>query len=374
MKTEQINIRLEPDLLAALERVAREESLERGDVIRRLLERSIERWELERAVHGYQSGDMSLGGAAEEAGITQWELLEAIRASGIAYPLRSQDVDERLSELFSEGFRTRLQWMETDVETLADIPPRPGGVLLIGINPAPISVAAGHYYQGRIGKRLWRRLERVGLLVNPQPGAEDEAFARAGHGLTDLVKRPTASSKELHEAEFEFGIEKLRSNVIEWNPALILFAFTEPARRLLANAVQPGPGPSFEGIPTFLLSGPYAAAAETKRINEELTRIIGDRVTETVSDGARSQRVTANDLAHGQIRLPRDAKRFFPPSREDVEVILRGRRLVCSYDPRTGPDRERSAVLRVGAALRDLVAEDEILRVSRGLAGIVQLD
>ncbi len=102
--------------------------------------------------------------------------------------------------------------------------------------------------------------------------------------------------------------------------------------------------------------------------------MLGERVAEPVADGARTQRVTANDLARGQIRLPRDAKRFFPPSREDAEVIVRGRRLVCSYDPRTGPDRERSAVLRIGAALRDLVAEDEILKVLRGLAGIVQLD
>ncbi len=174
-------------------------------MIRRLLERSIERWALERAVHGYQSGDLSLGRAAEEAGITQWELLEAIRASGIAYPLGGQDVDERLSELFSAGFHTRLEWMGTTVETLADIPPRPGGVVLVGINLAPISVAAGHYYQGRIGKRLWRRLERLGMLDKPQAGAEDEAFARAGHGLTDLVKRPTVSPRELLEEELGSG-------------------------------------------------------------------------------------------------------------------------------------------------------------------------
>ena len=41
MKTEQMNIRLEPDLVAALERVAREEALDRTTTVRRLLELSI---------------------------------------------------------------------------------------------------------------------------------------------------------------------------------------------------------------------------------------------------------------------------------------------------------------------------------------------
>ena len=42
MKTEQINIRLDADLVAALERVAREEALDRTTTVRRLLETSIE--------------------------------------------------------------------------------------------------------------------------------------------------------------------------------------------------------------------------------------------------------------------------------------------------------------------------------------------
>ena len=76
-------------------------------------------------------------------------------------------------------------------DTLPDFPPKPGGALLAGINPAPASVARGHYYQGKLGLRLWKRLESVGLLVGAVPGQEDEAFVAAGHGLTDLVKRVT---------------------------------------------------------------------------------------------------------------------------------------------------------------------------------------
>lgn len=367
MKTEQVNIRLKPDLAAALDRVAREEALDRGTAIRRLLETSIRRWELERALLGYQRGELSLGRAAEEAGLAQWELIDAARAAGIAYPLDAHDVERRLASLARRGRP------EASV-TLPDIPPNPEGVLLVGINPAPASVASGHYYQGRIGQRLWRRLERLGLLENPVPGAEDEAFAHAGHGLTDLVKRPTASAAELTEEEFRSGVEELGRKIRDWKPRLILFAFKEPARRLLGEA-SPGPCAPFEGVPTFLLSGPYASRAETERIDEEFRGVLRQPNAPEPSNLERTQRLTANDRSRGQIRFSRSAKRFFPREKSTVEVVLRGRRIKGNYNPRLGPDRERSAVLAVEKSfLRDLVREGEALRVSRGIGGVVRLD
>ena len=368
MKTEQINIRLEADLVSALERVAREEALDRATTIRRLLESSIKEWELERALLGYRRGEVSIGRAAEEAGMTQWELIDAVRAAGMAYPLDAKDVGDRLDELETGVAAQR--------DTLPDIPPDPSGVLLVGINPAPVSVAAGHYYQGTLGRRLWRRLERVGLLEEPTPGSEDEAFARRGHGLTDLVKRPTRSSAELSASELAAGTETLRTKIREWKPGLILFAFKEPARRLLGPDVRPGVGPELEGVPTFLLSGPYAAAAETDRIDAELLSVLDrEAPRKPREDSERTQRVTGNDRRVGQIRLPRQAKRFFPSAKGSIDVVLRGTRLEAEYDPRLGPDRERSAVLRVGAdPLRQLVRENEVLRVSRGLGGVALLD
>ena len=364
MKTEQINIRLKSDLAAALDRVAREEALDRATAIRRLLETSIKQWELEHALRGYQTGELSVGRAAEEAGLTHWELIDAARLAGIAHPLTGAEARHRLTEL--TGRRER---------TLPDIPPAPGGVLLVGINPAPRSVAAGHYYQGRLGQRLWRRLERIGLLEDASPGAEDEAFARAGHGLTDLVKRPTASAAELGADELEDGIETLRAKIGSWKPGLVLFAFREPASRLLGGAVAPGPGPELDGIPTFLLSGPYVPRAEAARIDAELKALLGKDRAPASGDGERTQPVTKADLAAGRIRLPREAKRFFPSERARVEVVVRGIRLTGRYDPRTGPDRERSAVLSLGReALAGLVQANETLRVTRGPAGVALLD
>jgi TDG/mug DNA glycosylase family protein len=259
-------------------------------------------------------------------------------------------------------------------ETLPDIPPQKGGVLLVGINPALPSVAAGHYYQGRLGQRLWRRLARVGLLSDAEAGKEDEAFARDGNGLTDLVKRPTATAADLRTEELDEGIDALRSKIRKWKPGLVLFAFRPPAERLLGHSVRPGPGPSFEGVPTFLLSGPYAATSETERIDDELGALLEKHAEDgALAPDATSQRVTRTDIENGRVRFPRAAKSLFPRGRTYVDVAFRGSRTVARWDPRFGPDQERSGVLLVGRALSEKMGEGEVLNVRRSPDGAIEL-
>ena len=203
-------------------------------------------------------------------------------------------------------------------DSLPDIIPKSSGILLVGINPSPVSVRAGHYYQGRLGKRLWGRLARLGLLRNADLGAEDDAFARAGNGLTDIVKRPTPSVKDLNEQELSQGAIALREKIRSWKPGLILFSFREPAVRLIGKSARPGRCGEIEGVPTFLLSGPYAPSSEADAIDRELLSLIGKKpivVPTTIEKslppesrnyagkgtlgGSKTQRVTAVDLRAG---------------------------------------------------------------------------
>ena len=136
--------------------------------------------------------------------------------------------------------------------TLPDRPCQPGGILLVGINPSPVSVAAGHYYQGRLGQRLWGRLRRLDALTDDPGSWEDDAFVAAGNGLTDLVKRPTDAADQLSAQELAAGRTALLDKVRAWQPGLLLFAFRPPAEALLGKSIAPGRGPDFEDIPTFL--------------------------------------------------------------------------------------------------------------------------
>jgi hypothetical protein len=85
------------------------------------------------------------------------------------------------------------------------------------------------------------------------------------------------------------------------------------------------------------------------------------------SRSGRTQRVTAADLRAGQSRIPSigsaSTKSLLPPMKGTIDVTLRGRALRAPWDPRMGPDRERSGVLRIGPVLRQLVDADEVLEV-----------
>ncbi|HEX7223850.1 MAG TPA: hypothetical protein VF231_11400, partial [Candidatus Limnocylindrales bacterium] len=54
--------------------------------------------------------------------------------------------------------RTTLVLDGRPVETLADLPPLRDRLLFVGLNPSPVSVEAGHYHQGRLGRSFWNRL------------------------------------------------------------------------------------------------------------------------------------------------------------------------------------------------------------------------
>jgi hypothetical protein len=78
----------------------------------------------------------------------------------------------------------------------------------------------------------------------------------------------------------------------------------------------------------------------------------------------RTQRVTAEDIATGQLRIPRGAtKALFPPVRQDVTLEIRGLKATCRWDPRYGPP-ERSGVVRIGrAAAREFLRPGDVLNV-----------
>ena len=113
--------------------------------------------------------------------------------------------------------------------TLADLPPARDGLLFIGLNPSPVSVEAGHYHQGKLGQTFWRRLM---LAADPPAGTAietaDEALVAAGHGITDLLKAPTARD-EATDAVLRAGVGPLWQKIALWRPAAVVFIYKRAA-------------------------------------------------------------------------------------------------------------------------------------------------
>jgi TDG/mug DNA glycosylase family protein len=201
------------------------------------------------------------------------EQLEAIQTLGTAAGLAGHS--ESLSSdpwSLTEHHRIKVDWMGEQVETLADLL-RPGlRVVCIGINPSPISVAAGHYYQGKIGRRFWQRLQHAGVIQATGTGREDDAAFLTGIGFTDIVKRPTARASAISAAEFEHGRELLAEKLRRHRPALLVFTFKKTATTLLGPFKGHGHRPEleFEGAQIFVMPGPYE---RTNRVSSALGQL-----------------------------------------------------------------------------------------------------
>ena len=148
------------------------------------------------------------------------------------------------------------------VETLADLPPLRNKLLFVGLNPSPVSVAAGHYHQGRLGQTFWRRLIAAGILPKgTEIAAADDALLAAGHGITDLLKLPTPRDTAT-DADLTAGVGALWQKIAIWRPAAIVFVYKRAASiaagRPLAEKWGQLAGVALAGRPCFLMPGPYA--------------------------------------------------------------------------------------------------------------------
>jgi double-stranded uracil-DNA glycosylase len=152
------------------------------------------------------------------------------------------------------------------VETLVDLPPERGSLLFVGLNPSPISVEAGHYHQGRLGRRFWARLGRAGIVPADVPvEAADDALVAAGHGITDLLKQPSPRDTAT-DAELTAGVGPLWQKIALWRPAAVVFIYKRAAAISAGRELQQSwgqlDGVALGGRPCFLMPGPYASAEE----------------------------------------------------------------------------------------------------------------
>ena len=162
----------------------------------------------------------------------------------------------------SQDHRITLILDGLPVETLADLPPQPGRLLFVGLNPSPVSVEAGHYHRGRLGQSFWRRLVVARILPSETDlAAADDALVAAGHGITDLLKLPTPRDSASATA-LRAGVGPLFQKVAIWRPAAVIFVYKRAAEACAGRRV-PEPWGRIDGMamaarPCFLMPGPYA--------------------------------------------------------------------------------------------------------------------
>ena len=95
-------------------------------------------------------------------------------------------------------------------------------VLFCGINPSLYSAAIGHHF-ARPGNRFWPTLHAAGFTERLLSPFEDATLLERGYGLTNLVRRATATAEELTCEELAAGGRRLVRLVRRYRPTTVAF-------------------------------------------------------------------------------------------------------------------------------------------------------
>jgi double-stranded uracil-DNA glycosylase len=172
------------------------------------------------------------------------------------------------------GYQTSEDWMGEQVHTLADIWPDAPRAMIVGLNPAPTSVAAGHYYQGASGRRQLLRLAAARVFSAPDDGRFEAPALAAGVGFTDIVKRPTTGESGVSAAEIQHGRKILVHELASRRVPLVICVFRHPVAALLGTEGRPGMQSERAawGGSIFRMPGPFAPASQVRDVMAELQR------------------------------------------------------------------------------------------------------
>jgi len=173
--------------------------------------------------------------------------------------------------------RVIINWRGEEIETLADIVKEDLEVLFVGLNPSPVSVARGHYHQGRLGQQFWKLLVDHQILPAPGPSEfHDDFLLRNGFGITDIVKRPSKRA-DLDPTDLEYGRVLLADKINYLEPRIVCSVYKTAIEAVSGQKLKNIWGPTNLRLGksvVFILPFPYRPADEIKAYAGQLGVLI----------------------------------------------------------------------------------------------------
>ncbi len=95
-----ISVRIDDAMIKDLEKVENKWQTDRSEAIRRLLMQSMHKWKIENSLEEIREHTKSIGKAAEECGLSKWEILALVKKANIDWTdYTHEDLEQDLSEL-----------------------------------------------------------------------------------------------------------------------------------------------------------------------------------------------------------------------------------------------------------------------------------
>ena len=180
------------------------------------------------------------------------------------------------------NYRVTISVNDQTIETLVDILPETPGLkmLIVAKTPTPVSVKAGHYFQGTQGQLMWRQLTAYGILHVPKGDYEDDHLLEHGYGITDIVKVPRNFGSEPSAEEYREGCPRILKSIAEHKPHVLLFVYKGVLDKILKRGFgrkqksQYGFNPNLEQLfncRVFALPLPGVGRQNSKVINKSMS-------------------------------------------------------------------------------------------------------
>jgi predicted transcriptional regulator len=244
IERQQVNLRLDRDLVDQLDDLARSEHVDRTEIARRILVSGVAEARIEKALDDYRAGRVTAWRGATDAGISLYEMLDRIRDSGIHYEL-DPEVLNRLDASIATRAASRVAEPRATYTAAADnesgidalrarYKPEQVRTLFVGES----SPAQGtHFY--RANSNLYRATrdayaDALGEDAVPSSEAFLAFFRDQGAWLVDLADVPVNRlSDSDRRVAVEAGIPRLAEVIRSERPEQVVVV-----KRDIADAVR----------------------------------------------------------------------------------------------------------------------------------------
>lgn len=99
MSTSTVSARLDDKEIAELDSLTRLAGFDRSAVLKSIFRKGIQDWRFDLAVQKYRAEEATLSRAAEISGISQWDFVARMDASGLELHYDAADLEEDLKAL-----------------------------------------------------------------------------------------------------------------------------------------------------------------------------------------------------------------------------------------------------------------------------------
>jgi len=115
---------------------------------------------------------------------------------------------------------TKEQLFAATEKTVRDVIAPDLRVLFCGINPGLYTAAVGHHF-ARPGNRFWPALHAAGFTNRVLSPFAERELLQSGYGITNVVRRTTATADLLTKEEIVAGGARLRAKVLRYRPRVL---------------------------------------------------------------------------------------------------------------------------------------------------------